>query len=108
MADEQAPAPEAKEKKEPKKLPPKLLTAKKRNLQNEKRRQINKSFKSKVRSSMRSMEEGLKNRDKVATEKAASEIYSLMDKGVKRKLFKKNKADRTKARTTARLLALAG
>lgn len=102
MAEEQA-AP----KKEAKKLGPKKLTAKKRDLQNEKRRLINKSFKSEVRSGMKKMEDALKSKDKASTESAANTIFSLMDKGVKRKLFKQNKADRTKSRITARLASLA-
>jgi len=82
-------------------------TAIKRDIQSEKRRLINKSFKSQIRSSMRLFEETLVSKDKAAIQKALSEIYSLMDKGVKRGVFKLNKANRTKSRMTARVASVA-
>ena len=87
------------EKKEQKK---KLPTAEKRVLQNEKKRIINKSFKTQTRSVVVRFEETLKKNDPEEIKKALNEIYSFMDKGVKRGIYKLNKASRTKARYTAR------
>lgn len=81
-------------------------TAIKRDIQNEKRRLINKTFKSKTRSSLRALEEKIQEGNKDAAKAAAQDVYSLMDKGVKRKLFKQNKADRTKARAASKLASL--
>jgi small subunit ribosomal protein S20 len=92
----------AADKKDPKKEKKvKRPTAQKRDDQNEKRRQINRSFKSKVRSALRILEEGLAKKDAEATKKNLSEIYSLMDKGVKKGIYTPNTANRTKARIAA-------
>lgn len=73
-------------------------TALKRDIQNEKKRLLNKSFKSKVRTAMNSFEEALKSQEKESVSTSLNAVYSLMDKGVKRGIFKANKAARTKAR----------
>jgi small subunit ribosomal protein S20 len=73
----------------------------KRDDQSEKRRLINRSFKSQVRSAIRILEEGLEKKDAALTKKNLSEIYSLMDKGVKKGIYKANTANRTKARLAA-------
>lgn len=73
----------------------------KRDDQSEKRRLINRSFKSQVRSAIRLLEEGLVKKDAALTKKNLSEIYSLMDKGVKKGIYKANTANRTKARLAA-------
>ncbi|MBJ7449518.1 MAG: 30S ribosomal protein S20 [Parachlamydiales bacterium] len=78
-------------------------TALKRNDQNEKKRMINKSFRSKVRTAVRGFEEALTKADAAQKTLSLTEVYSLMDKGVKRGVFKVNKASRTKARMAARL-----
>lgn len=88
----------AEKKDSPKKRP----TAEKRVLQNEKQRLVNKAFKSKARTAMRNFENTLKKNDSEAVQKALNEIYSLMDKGIKRGIYKHNTASRTKARCTAR------
>lgn len=77
-------------------------TALKRDIQNEKKRLVNKSFKSEVRSVIRTFEESVAKGDTTATEEALKTVYSMMDKGAKRGIFKKNKAGRTKARLAAR------
>jgi len=78
-------------------------TALKRDIQNEKRRLINKAFKSKIRTTVRQFEELLPKADTAAITEKLNEIYSLMDKGVKKGIFKINKASRTKSRLTARI-----
>ncbi|MDF2578148.1 MAG: rpsT [Chlamydiales bacterium] len=86
----------------------KVPTAIKRDLQNEKRRLINKMFKSKVRTAVRNFEEALsKTGDATQISDKLNAVYSLMDKGVKRGVFKDNKASRTKSRLSARVSAKA-
>ncbi len=82
-------------------------TALKRDLQNEKRRLRNKTFKSRVRTAIRHFEESLSKEDPSLRQNCLNEVYSLMDKGVSKGVFKLNKASRTKARLTARALAKA-
>lgn len=80
-------------------------TALKRDIRNAKRRAINKSFKSSVRTAMRHFEDAVKAGEAARMKECLNQVYSLMDKGVKRGLFKRNKASRTKARCTARMVA---
>lgn len=82
------------EKKQKTKRP----TAQKRDIRNSKRRLINKIFKSQVRTSMRTFEEALKEKNKEQIQAALNTVYSMMDKGVKRGIFKQNKGARLKAR----------
>lgn len=74
----------------------------KRDLQNEKRRLRNKSFKSSVRTAIRALDEALPKGDKAVIKQHLDEVYSLMDKGVKRGVYKLNKASRTKSRLAAK------
>lgn len=78
-------------------------TALKRDDQSEKRRQRNRIFKSTVRTAVRDFEEVLKKGDKDRIQEQVNVVYSMMDKGVKRGVYKKNKASRTKSRIAARL-----
>lgn len=89
----------AKEKKPKVKRP----TAQKRDIQNEKKRLVNKVFKSRVRTAFRSFEEALTTKDKTQIDQQLRLVYSLMDKGVKRGVLKKNTANRTKSRAVARV-----
>lgn len=93
----------ATEKKVEKKV--KRPTALKRDEQHEKRRLRNRTFKSSVRTAIRSFEDTVTKGDSSATQVELSKVYSLMDKGVKKGVFQINKASRTKARLTARLQA---
>ncbi|MFN0065948.1 MAG: 30S ribosomal protein S20 [Chlamydiales bacterium] len=85
---------------EEKKAKTKRPTALKRDMQNQKKRMRNKSFKSQVRTTMNAYNEALKSQEKLALEKSINTLYSMMDKGVKRGIFSINKASRTKARVT--------
>jgi len=76
-------------------------TAEKRNLQHEKRRLLNKSFKSSVKTAIRNFEETLPKKDADAIQENLNIVYSMMDKGVKKGVFTANKAGRTKSRLTA-------
>jgi small subunit ribosomal protein S20 len=80
-------------------------TAAKRMIQNENRRLINKAFKSRVHTAVKDFDEALKQgeNDKVTT--SLNAVYSLMDRGVKRGIFKQNKASRTKQRFSVRAAA---
>ncbi|MCH9627748.1 MAG: hypothetical protein S4CHLAM2_13910 [Chlamydiales bacterium] len=84
-------------KEEKKKAKTKRPTAQKRDIRNSKRRLINKAFKSRVRTAMRSLEDALKGDDKEQIQHALNTVYSMMDKGVKRGIYKRNKAARVKA-----------
>jgi small subunit ribosomal protein S20 len=98
MAEEKAPA--AKEKKEGKVKKPSAL---KRDLQSEKRRLSNRSYRATVLTSIRALETAITQKEAPEVVKTKlNEIYSLMDKGVKSGVFKPNKAARTKSRLTAR------
>lgn len=93
----------AKEQSEKKKKRP---TALKRDIQNAKRKLQNRIFKSRVHTSIRSFKEALaKGDDADSLKKKLSDVYSHMDKGVKRGIFKKNKAARVKSHLTARAAA---
>ena len=93
----------AKEETKEKKV--KRPQAIKRDIQSERRRVANKTFRSSVRTAIRSFEETLGQGDASSSKEKLNEVYSLMDKGVKRGVFKLNKASRTKARLTARAAA---
>lgn len=94
-------AKEAADKKEKAKV--KRPTALKRDLQNEKARLRNRAFKSQVRTAIRHLEDSLEKNDSTAAKEQLNTAYSLMDKGVKRGVFKLNKAIRTKSRLAARV-----
>ena len=91
------------EKKEAKKT--KRPTALKRDIQNVRRRQQNRIFKSQVRSAIRALKDGIAKNETASLPDLLNTAYSLMDKGVKNGVFKKNKADRTKSRLTANIAA---
>lgn len=78
-------------------------TAEKRMIQNKKRQLRNKMFKSQVRTSLRSFETTLTGADAETLKNSLSEIYSLFDKGVKRGVFKLNKARREKSKLAAKV-----
>ena len=76
----------------------KCPTALKRMKQDEKRNLRNRSFKSSVRTAIRSFESALTSKDSKEMQTALSAVYSLMDRGVKQGVYKKNKAARAKQR----------
>lgn len=90
-------------KEEEKKV--KLSTALKRDLQNEKRRLINKTYKSRVRTAIRAVQEAVTKGDQASTEAKLNEAYSILDKCAKKGVFKVNKVSRTKSRLAARVVA---
>jgi len=92
----------AKEEKKKAKRP----TAKKRMLQNEKKRLINKAFKSKVRTAVKTLETAVGQKEKEQSQQALNFIFSLMDKGVKRGIYKLGKVKRVKSRFTSKVSAI--
>ena len=90
----------AKEKAPPKKV--KMPTALKRDLQNERKRIRNRSFKAGVRTVIRGLEDTIKAGDAATTQENLNKAYSALDKAAKRGVFSKNKANRSKARLAAR------
>jgi small subunit ribosomal protein S20 len=101
MASEKAPGAAKADKKKGEKT--KRPSAQKRNLQSEKRRLSNRSFRSSVNTAIRSLEGALAQKEEVEKIKLRlNEIYSIVDKGVKRGVFKSQKAARTKSRLSAR------
>ncbi len=85
----------------------KVPTALKRDLQNERKRIRNRSFKANVRTVIRGLEEAIKTADAAATKEHLNNAYSALDKAAKRGVYSKNKANRSKARLTARVAAIA-
>lgn len=81
-------------------------SAQKRDIQHEKKRLRNKSFKSSVRTTVRAFEESIVKGDVEAVKAQLNEVYSAMDKGVKKGIYTINKASRTKSRLTARAAAV--
>ena len=85
----------AEEKKKKIKKP----TAIKRILQSERRNDRNTQFKSRVKTALKDLKHSMDNKEtKEIILKKLNIIYSLMDKAIKKKIFKKNKANRIKSR----------
>lgn len=91
----------ADEKKE-KVLKKKTPTAQKRIVTSKAKHARNRAFKASVRTAMNSFSDAAKSGDGV---KELSEVYSLMDKGVKKGVFKLNKARRVKSRLSSKVKA---
>jgi len=89
----------AKEEAQKKKV--KRPSAQKRDLQAGKARLRNRAYTSKVKTAIRSYDESLSKEGGNSQEKLQT-VYSLMDTGVKKGVFKQNKASRTKSRLSTR------
>src|SRR5512147_3202578 len=76
-------------------------SALKRDAQSLKRNVRNRSFKAKVTTAVRSFQESVTQKDSPAAKTKLNDIYSLMDKGVKKGIYKLNKANRVKSRLHA-------
>lgn len=80
-----------------------IPSAKKRDLQSEKRRLANRSYRSKVLTAIRSFDQALEQKEPAEAVKAKLDtVFSLMDRGVKKGIYKVSKAARTKSRLSAR------
>ena len=76
-------------------------SAVKRDLQSKKKNLNNRTFKAKVNTVVRSFHETVSQKDTSAMKSKLNDVYSLMDKGVKKGVFKMNKANRVKSRLHA-------
>ena len=83
---------------EEKKAKTKCPTAQKRDIQNEKRKLHNRSFKSKVKTAIRSLESEVKQKNETEAKTRLSGVFSLLDKGVKMGIYKLNKVARLKSK----------
>jgi small subunit ribosomal protein S20 len=86
-----------------KKAPPKKVkrpSALKRFEQSEVNKERNRSFTAKAKTAMKKLETMVSGSEKQAVSDQLSAVYSLLDKGVKKGMFKANKASRDKARAT--------
>ena len=82
-------------------------TAIKRDLQSKRRRLDNKIYKSRVRTSIRALQEAVTKGEQATITEKLNDAYSILDKCVKKGVFKPNKASRTKSRLAARAVAKA-
>ncbi len=89
-------ADEKKQKVVKKKTP----TAQKRIITSKAKHARNRAFKASVRTAMNSFSAAVQTGEGV---KELSEVYSLMDKGVKKGVFKLNKACRVKSRLSSKI-----
>ena len=91
------------ESKKAKKRP----TAQKRQIQNEKRRLINKAVRTGIRNKIRGFRKAMvSSQDKAALQESLNEIYALLDKAVKKNLFALNKVARLKSRLASGMQAV--
>lgn len=89
-------------KEEKKVVKVKRPTPLKRDDQAAKRRLINRDYRSRVRTTIRTLDEALEKKDSALSKEKLSEAYSIIDKCVKTGVYKANKGSRTKARLAAR------
>jgi small subunit ribosomal protein S20 len=76
-------------------------TALKRNIQNLKCKAQNRSFKARVATAIRSLKDASSKKETAAVKKNLDEVFSLVDKGVKKGVYKQNKANRVKAQMSS-------
>jgi small subunit ribosomal protein S20 len=86
----------------------KRSSAKKRQLQDQKKRLRNRAFRSEVRTIIKQFRETVSSGSSEQLKALLARAFSLMDKGVNKSIFKRNKANRIKARLVARLHACTG
>lgn len=87
-----------------KKMKPRVPTAAKRMKQNKAKQERNKTFKSRVRTAINAFKKATSDGDKEGAETGLNLVYQLMDKGVNRGIFKRNKSSRIKSRMKAQSL----
>ncbi|NGX31592.1 MAG: 30S ribosomal protein S20 [Chlamydiae bacterium] len=85
------------EKKEAKKLAPKKPNAKKRDMQNVKKRAQGRIVKKEINTATSVYKKGVKE-DKTGAQGLLNRVFSLLDKAVKKGVFKRNKAARDKSK----------
>ena len=88
------------EKKTPDKQ--KKPSALKRDLQGEKRRIRNKIYRSQVNTAVKNLRQSIAEKKGEESRLQLNHVYSLIDKGVKKGIVTKNRADRTKSRLASK------
>ena len=86
---------------------PNHKSAEKRVRQNEKRREINRSNRSRVRTQIKKLRAALSAKDKNLSQELLNPTVSVIDKAVNKGLLHKNTAARYKSRLTAHVHELA-
>jgi len=86
---------------------PNHKSAEKRDRQNVKRREVNKSNRSKLRTQIKKLRAALTGNDKEQSSELLKPTVSLIDKSVNKGILHKNTAARHKSRLTSRVAALA-
>jgi small subunit ribosomal protein S20 len=79
----------------------KRASAKKREIQDKKRRLINRAYRGEIRGAIKNLRSSIESGAKEKLKTALSSAFSVLDKGVKKSVIKKNKANRLKARLNA-------
>ena len=87
----------ADEKKQEEAGKVKRPTALKRDIQSEKRRLLNRSFKAATKTAERSLLEAIEKKEKAAALKKFHAFQSIVDKGAKKGILKRNHVSRVKA-----------
>jgi small subunit ribosomal protein S20 len=87
---------------------PNHKSAEKRQRQNEKRREINRSNRSQLRTEIKRLRAALASGDKKAVEAIYAATVSAIDKSVNKGVLHRNAAARYKSRLTARINGLGG
>ncbi len=99
----EAPAQKGKEEGKKEKEVVRRSSAKKRQIQNEKRRIANKTVRSRIKTKVKDIREVATTESLAAKEAKLREIYSLADKAAKKKIVSRNKASRIKSRLARQL-----
>ena len=81
--------------------------SKKRARQNERRAEVNKSRRSRIRTFLRKVEEAISNGDKSAASAALTAVQPELMRGVSKGIFHKNTAARKMSRLSARVKKIA-
>ena len=81
--------------------------SKKRARQNDKRAEVNKSRRSRIRTFLRKVEEAISNGDKSAASAALTAVQPELMRGVSKGIFHKNTAARKMSRLSARIRKIA-
>jgi len=85
------------------KAPTKRSSAKKRQIQSEKKRVANKAVRSCIKTKVRTFRDSVGAESLEKNQEKLQEIYSLADKAAKKKIFSRNKASRIKSRLAIRM-----
>lgn len=83
------------------------FSALKRARQSEKRTQVNRANKSRLRTALRSLREAIARGDQKSIQSRVGETVSIIDKAVQKRTIHKNTAARYKSRLSARIKAAA-